>query len=105
MVFPGVPSVTAAVCVRPIPRLKDGEFCILRASGIRGDDQIDEGYRLPIINNLAQVLCQVIYIVVELYANYDQDEADNGVEAHRNDFQESVPTNSFDIEKVCPKHA
>ena len=42
----------------------------------------------------------MLNIVVELYANYDQDETDNGVEAHWEDFNELVITYSFDIENV-----
>ena len=80
MVLPGVPSEATAVCVRSIPRLKDGEFCILRATGTIGNHQVNKGYRFPIGDDLAQVLCQTPDIVVKLYANCDQDEADEGVE-------------------------
>ena len=100
MVLPGCLSVTAAVCVRSIPRFKYGELCISRAAIVCGDNQISKGYCLPIVYNLVQVLSQTLNIVVELNANYDQDEADDRVEAHRDDFNESILTNSFDIEKA-----
>ena len=42
----------------------------------------------------------MLNIVVELNAYYNQDETDDGVEAHWEDFNELVLTNSFDIENV-----
>ena len=42
----------------------------------------------------------MLNIVVELYANYNQDETDDGVEAHWEYFYELVLTNSFDIENI-----
>ena len=100
MVLPRVPSEATAVCVRAIPGFKDGELCIRRASSVCSHLQVDKGYCLPIFYNLFEGLGQTVYIVVKLYANYNQEEAHHRVEAHWNDLNESVSTNSVDIENI-----